>query len=243
MVLKWGAVLCCAVAMLVLAWAPVAFIANGGVNDARRQLTSIVEMGDRRASVLPAFRLHSNAFLDPRHVPILEPGPGASAGLAPDAGDVRGGLAGWFGNAGPPPLRSALAERPYARLVKLAADRHGVDARLVHALIEVESSYRADAVSTAGAMGLMQLMPATAQRYGVADPLDPEANIEAGTQHLRGLLDEFGPLFALDALAAYHAGESVVRQHGGIPPYPGTHRFVRRVLHVLLSQTGWGGSG
>ena len=241
MVLKWGAVLCCATAMLVLAWAPVAFIANGGVNDARRQLTSILEPGDRRASVLPAFRLHSNAFLDPRQVPILEPGPVALAGLAPHAEDVRGGLAGLFRDAGPPPLTSALSERPYARLVQLAADRHGVDARLVHALIEVESSYRTDAVSTAGAMGLMQLMPATARRYGVADPLDPEANIEAGTRHLRGLLDEFGPLFALDALAAYHAGESTVREHGGIPPYPETRRFVRRVLQVLLSQTGWGG--
>ena len=240
MALNRGAVLCCAAAMLVLAWAPVAFIANGGVNDARRQLKSILTLGDRRASVLPAFRLDSNAFIEPRQIPIPAPAPVAVSGLALNSEDVRGRSPWSFGDEEPTALASPLSERPYARLVQRAADRHGIDPRLVHALIEVESGYRADAVSTAGAMGLMQLMPATAKRYGVADPLDPEANIEAGTRHLRALLDEFGPLFALNALAAYHAGEPVVRQHGGVPPYPQTHRFVRRVLHVLMSQTGWG---
>ena len=108
-------------------------------------------------------------------------------------------------------------------------------------MIEVESGYRADAVSSAGAMGLMQLMPATAEQYDVANPLDPESNIEAGTRHLRALLDEFGPLIGLDALAAYHAGGANVRHYGGFPPYPQTHRFVRRVLDTLLSQGSWGG--
>ena len=241
MVLKRGVVFCCAAVMLALAWAPVALITYG--EEARRRVVSILGLGDRgRASVLPAFRLDAAAFLDPRLVPAPQPEPVESAGSPPEIGNARGESAG-----SPPRIRRrrlprALSARPYARLVRQAADRHGVDPRLVHALIEVESGYRADAVSAVGAMGLMQLMPDTAKRYGVADPLDPKANIDAGTRHLRALLDEFGPLFALDALAAYNAGAAVVRRHGGIPPYPQTRRFVRRVLDVLFSQTGRGGA-
>ena len=238
MVLKWGVVLGCAAVMLALAWAPVVFIANG--EDARRRVASILELGDRGRSVLPAFQLDAVAFLDPQLVPVPRPEAAGSAGSPPEAWNARGESAELPRRVRRRRLPQALSDRPYARLVRQAADRHGVDPRLVHALIEVESGYRADAVSAVGAMGLMQLMPGTAERYGVADPLDPEANIDAGTRHLRGLLDEFGPLFALDALAAYNAGEAVVRRHGGIPPYPQTQRFVRRVLDVLLAQTGWG---
>ena len=172
-------------------------------------------------------------------VPALEPEPFAPADAGSSPGRAPRAPAALLENARAVP--SDGSRRPYARLIERAADRYGVDPNLVHALIEVESGYRPDVVSSAGAMGLMQLMPDTAKRYGVGDPLDPEANIEAGTRHLRALLDEFGPLFALNALAAYHAGEPVVREHGGVPPYPQTHRFVRRVLEVLLSQAGWGG--
>ena len=225
--------------MLALAWAPVAFIAIGGAGAARERMMSILHPDPDGASVLPAFRLEAAVFLDPRMVPTPRPEPGGLPGSpsAANDGDASAGPARDLRRRRLPP---ALSERPYAGLVQRAADRHGVDPRLVHALIEVESSYRADAVSGAGAMGLMQLMPMTAKDYGVADPLDPEANIEAGTRHLRALLDEFGPLITLNALAAYHAGEAVVRRHGGVPPYPQTHRFVRRVLNVL-SQAGWGG--
>lgn len=228
--------------MLAIGWLPVAFIADGGRDYARARLASIVDLAVERGPALPAFRVVDAAvFLDPRQIPAAEATrlPPA-AGSAPDTPGPRVEAAQRSRAARsshPPP---ASPERPYAHLVRRAAERHGVDPRLVHAVIEVESGYRAGVVSVAGAMGLMQLMPVTAQRYGVADPLDPEANIEAGTRHLRVLLDEFGPLFALDALAAYHAGEPVVRRHGGIPPYPQTHRFVRRVLEVLLSQTGRG---
>lgn len=216
MLLKWGIFLCCSVAMLALAWAPVVYRAIGQEQSARERVVSMFDRAVPRAWV----------NLGPVPFPAAEP--------VEEAG-FRSGVGGGR-------RESALSsQRPYKRLVQRAADRHGVDPRLVHALIEVESSYRADVVSVAGAMGLMQLMPVTAKRYGVTDPLDPESNIEAGTRHLRALLDEFGPLFELDALAAYNAGESVVRCHGGVPPYPQTHRFVRRVLDVLLSQRGWGG--
>ena len=240
MLLKWGAALCCAAAMLA-AWVPVAFIVNSGFDGARRRVSSIVERAGESAPLLPASRLDAADFLNPRWVPTLEAEPIALAGPLSDPGRPLRSSPALLAKGRTRRLPSDVSQRPYARLVARAADRHGVDPRLVHALIEVESGYRSDAVSAAGAMGLMQLMPDTARRYGVGDPLDPEANIEAGTRHLRALLDEFGPLFALDALAAYNAGEGVVRQHGGIPPYPQTQRFVRRVLDVLLSQTGWGG--
>ncbi len=234
-----------AAVMLAIGWLPVAFIVDGGRDYARARLASIVDRAVEGGPALPAFRVVDAAvFLDPRQIPaaaVARPGP-VAAGSAPDTRGPRVEAARRSRTAGsshPPP---AAPERPYAHLVRRAAERHGVDPRLVHAVIEVESSYRASVVSVAGAMGLMQLMPVTAQRYGVSDPLDPEANIEAGTRYLRALLDEFGPLFQLDALAAYHAGEPVVRRHGGIPPYPQTHRFVRRVLEVLLSQTGRGGA-
>jgi hypothetical protein len=98
-----------------------------------------------------------------------------------------------------------------------------VDPRLVRAMIAVESAYQLGAVSRKGAIGLMQLMPATARQYGV-DFLDPQANIEAGVKHLRSLLDRFETSVAL---AAYNAGEAAVLRFGGIPPYRETRDHVR----------------
>ena len=241
MVLKRGAAICCAVALLAFAWLPVAFIVNGGSEDARRRASSILDLGRRGAAALPGTGLDAAVFLNPPLVPTLETGRIELSPPEPDR--AHGGSPDFLRPPRTRGLPADLSRRPYAHLVAQSAERHGVDPRLVHALIEVESSYRPDAVSGAGAMGLMQLMPGTARRYGVADPLDPKANIEAGTRHLRALLDEFGPLFELDSLAAYHAGEAVVRRHGGMPPYPQTHRFVRRVLDILLAHTGWGGGG
>jgi hypothetical protein len=120
---------------------------------------------------------------------------------------------------------------PYRALVEKAAMRQKLSPRLVHAVIQAESNYRADAVSPAGAVGLMQLMPATAARYGVVDLADPAQNIHAGTRHLRELLDALGQDTAL-ALAAYNAGLGAVLRHRGIPPFPETKRYVLRVLHA-----------
>lgn len=136
----------------------------------------------------------------------------------------------------PPPLPAPaiapppLPETPHAALIRDAAYQHGLADTLLHALIEVESSYRADAESPLGAKGLMQLMPDILARYGVRDPFDPAANIDAGARYLRGLLDEFG---IRGGLAAYNAGAGSVRKFGGVPPYPETHRFVERVLRIV----------
>lgn len=118
---------------------------------------------------------------------------------------------------------------PYSDLVDEVAARHGVNPRLVKAMIRVESGYQPDARSRKGAMGLMQLMPETARQYAVRDPYEPRSNIEAGIAHLQSLLERFTlPL----ALAAYNAGEAAVRRFGGVPPYPETRDYVRRVLRL-----------
>ena len=127
-------------------------------------------------------------------------------------------------------LNPYAAERPYAELVRAAADRHRVDADILHVLIDVESGYRADAVSPRGAKGLMQLMPATVERYNVQDPFDPAANIDAGARYLRYLFDQFG---MRAGLAAYNAGEGAVRRFHGVPPYRETVRYVDRVLTMV----------
>jgi membrane-bound lytic murein transglycosylase B len=110
------------------------------------------------------------------------------------------------------------------------AAREGVDARLVRAVIEVESGYRPSARSPRGAMGLMQLMPATARQYAVKNPYDPATNIEAGIKHLKSLLARFPPALAL---AAYNAGDAAVERFGGIPPYAETRSYVSRILAIL----------
>ena len=124
-----------------------------------------------------------------------------------------------------------VSELPYGDLVEDAAARHRVDPLLVHAVIAVESAYRPDAVSPAGAQGLMQLMPGTARFLGVADPFDPRANVEGGVAYLRRLGDEFGTVLAL---AAYNAGPGAVREHGGLPPFAETRSYVRSVLLALI---------
>jgi len=102
--------------------------------------------------------------------------------------------------------------------------------RLVGAVIKVESGFQTRARSPKGAMGLMQLMPDTARRYAVGRPYDPATNIDAGTRHLRSLLDRF-PLDL--ALAAYNAGEATVSRFQGIPPYPETRDYVARILKLI----------
>lgn len=116
-------------------------------------------------------------------------------------------------------------------MVDAAASRHGVDVKLAQAVVKVESNYQAGAVSPKGAMGLMQLMPAVARQYAVADPFDPEDNLDAGLRHLRSLLDRFENDVRL-ALAAYNAGLFAVTKYGGVPPYRETQDYVRRILSL-----------
>ncbi len=124
-----------------------------------------------------------------------------------------------------------IPAKPFAEIIAAASVRHGVDAALVYALIEVESAYRPAARSPKGAMGLMQLMPATARQYAVTDPFDPTANVEAGTRHLKSLLDRYDN-DRDRALAAYNAGEGPVRKFNGVPPYPETRRYVAKILEL-----------
>jgi soluble lytic murein transglycosylase-like protein len=115
-------------------------------------------------------------------------------------------------------------------LIDRVSAREGVDAKLVRAVIEVESGYRTLARSPKGAMGLMQLMPETARQYAVSNPYDPAANIEAGIKHLKSLLARFPRAMAL---AAYNAGDAAVERFGGIPPYAETRNYVSRILRII----------
>ncbi|HXG56074.1 MAG TPA: lytic transglycosylase domain-containing protein [Vicinamibacterales bacterium] len=128
---------------------------------------------------------------------------------------------------------SLLARTPYGEIIASVSEAHGVDPLLVRALIQVESNYRPKAKSHRGAMGLMQLMPATAREYKVRNPYDPKSNIVAGVKHLKGLIDRLG---VVSAIAAYNAGEGAVRKFKGIPPYRETRNYVRRILSITGSK-------
>ncbi len=114
-------------------------------------------------------------------------------------------------------------------LAVAAAERAGVDPELVLAVVSVESGFQPRAVSPKGAQGLMQLMPKTAGSLGVADSFDPAQNLDGGARHLSDLLTLYGGDLTR-ALAAYNAGAAAVARHGGVPPYPETRAYVRKVL-------------
>lgn len=126
-------------------------------------------------------------------------------------------------------MRVPLTSPPYAEEVTAAAGRYGIPAPLIHAVIRVESGYNPRAVSRRGAQGLMQLMPETAALLGVRDSFNPHQNIDAGSRHLRGLMQRFGNDLPL-VLAAYNAGEQAVLTHRGVPPYQETRQYVSRVI-------------
>ncbi len=125
---------------------------------------------------------------------------------------------------------SGTNKKRFTDLIEQTAYKHHVDAKLVHAVIQTESAYNADAQSPKGAVGLMQLMPDTAKRFGVIDRNDPDQNVDGGIRYLKHLMDLFNPNIDL-ALAAYNAGENaVMRNNNAIPPYPETQNYVKQVL-------------
>ncbi|HXJ79543.1 MAG TPA: lytic transglycosylase domain-containing protein [Candidatus Methylomirabilis sp.] len=135
-----------------------------------------------------------------------------------------GTAAGWLRVPNGTQLTSA-----FSREIRETAERYGVSAALVEAVIRMESAFNPWAVSAKGAQGLMQLMPRTASALGVRDSFNPRQNIEGGVRHLRYLLDRYPGNLSL-ALAAYNAGEGAVDYYGGIPPFTETRQYVQKVL-------------
>ncbi|MDY7000842.1 MAG: lytic transglycosylase domain-containing protein [Thermodesulfobacteriota bacterium] len=122
------------------------------------------------------------------------------------------------------------------RLVRGSCRKHGVDSRLIQAVIQVESNFEPKAVSRKGAQGLMQIMPETQKDLGVKRPFDLHENIEAGVRYLKTQINRFGD-HAL-ALAAYNAGPEQVERHQGIPPFSETQAYVRKVLAIYRDLRG-----
>ncbi|MBL8383593.1 MAG: lytic transglycosylase domain-containing protein [Burkholderiales bacterium] len=168
--------------------------------------------------------------LDPAAATLAQPEPAARAAEAYQRDPAYRLLFPGVCVAAPDPPPAPLPVAPYAQQIDSAARAAGVDPALVHALVAVESAYRPAAVSPKGAVGLMQLLPATAERYGVTNLTDVPENLKAGTRHLRNLIDAFGDRLDL-ALAAYNAGEGAVRRHrNAVPPYRETRQYVPAVL-------------
>ena len=126
------------------------------------------------------------------------------------------------------------ANHAYDRDIREASARYGVDATLIRSVMQTESAFDALAVSRAGAMGLMQLMPEVALELGVEDPFDPRQNIMGGVKYLRRLLHLYNGNVTL-ALASYNAGATNVAQYGGVPPFPETQNYVKQITRLVAS--------
>jgi soluble lytic murein transglycosylase-like protein len=132
-------------------------------------------------------------------------------------------------------VSSVPSEVDYDRIIREAAALYDLDEALIHSVIEVESAFNTAAVSPAGALGLMQLMPALAAELGVERPFDARQNIMGGARYLRLLLDRHRGNVKL-ALASYNAGPSAVARYGRVPPYPETQRYVKKITRLLAKK-------
>jgi len=128
-------------------------------------------------------------------------------------------------------LNRAFTQQDIDAAIDQAAARHNVDPSLVRSVVKVESNFNPNAVSSKGAMGLMQLMPSTARSLNVANPFDPAQNVDAGVRHLRKLLDSYGGNVPL-SLAAYNAGSGAVARSAGVPHFRETQNYVRRITNL-----------
>ncbi len=137
---------------------------------------------------------------------------------------------------------SVSTTTPHDSLIRTIAGQYQISPALVRAIIKVESNFDKHAVSSKGAQGLMQLIPATARRFGVEDPFDPEENITGGVKYLQFLFEEFGEQNLELVLAAYNAGEQAVKKHGNkIPPYKETRAYVKKVKRFYLGKNPYKG--
>lgn len=134
---------------------------------------------------------------------------------------------------GEEPSSALLSTLPYGPAIHRTAARYGIDPLLLASIVEIESGFDPEAVSSRGAAGLMQVMPSTAGTAGPADLCDPELNLDAGARYLRSLLNRFRGDLEL-ALAAYNAGPGNVRRYGGVPPFRETRRYVDKVLEIYV---------
>lgn len=165
----------------------------------------------------------------------------ASAPASAQSADWRGAGGGLFAgraDEAPAPQRAAdvrASEQPFDAIVRRVASEHNLDPNLLHAILLVESAYRPDAVSSAGAQGLAQLMPATARDLGVDDPFDPEQNVAGGGAYIASMLERYQDVRL--ALAAYNAGPGRVDRLGRVPAIPETEGYVRDVVECFLDLT------
>jgi len=152
--------------------------------------------------------------------------------LAAGKAHVQGELAAQDPNYSQAAGNRSISAAQIDRYIDEAAARHHVDPNLVRALVKVESNFNPRAVSSKGAMGLMQLMPETARMYAVSNPFDAAQNVDAGVRHLKGLLESFNGDVRL-SLAAYNAGQGAVERNRGIPPYTETRNYVKRITNLM----------
>lgn len=120
----------------------------------------------------------------------------------------------------------------YSQLIEAASKKYNISSSIIKSVINTESGFNKTAVSSTGAMGLMQLMPETAEALGVSNAFDPQENIDGGVRYLKDMLSEFGGNLEL-ALAAYNAGPNSVKKYGGIPPYKETQNYVKKIMSSL----------
>jgi soluble lytic murein transglycosylase len=139
-----------------------------------------------------------------------------------------------FRDTNRPAISNGVVNSGYDDYIQRASGRYNIDPDLIRAVIKAESDFKVSARSNKGAMGLMQLMPDTARLHNISDAYNPSENVEGGARHLRMLLDRYQGDLEL-SLAAYNAGSAAVEKHRGIPPFPETKEYVRRVLRFYDS--------
>jgi hypothetical protein len=179
--------------------------------------------------------------------PVPTPSPGAMSAARNAAAEVTSYVNAQPRTSGKPSVQDPnyrklasgyqVSSAAIDKAIEEAAQRHGVDANLVRAVVKVESNFNTRAVSRAGAMGLMQLMPQTARSLSVSNPFDTAQNVYAGVRHLKSLLQNYNGDVRL-SLAAYNAGEGAVARNNGIPPYAETRDYVKKITEIYGASQG-----